>query len=77
MLVRSVSRSPIILLAVLLLYASTPQALADQVTLSYIDANTTAQLIVLDFNNSIDDLSLAASLIGQETMVVSIVGHKY
>ena len=71
MLVRSVSRSPIVLLAVLFIYTSAPQALADQVTLSYIDANTTAQTIVLDCNTSSEDLALAASLIGQEGVVIA------
>ena len=71
MLVRSVSHSPIVLLAVLFIYTSAPQALADQVTLSYIDANTTAQTIVLDCNTSSEDLALAASLIGQEGVVIA------
>ena len=55
MLVRSVSRSPIVLLAVLFLFAGASQALADQVTLSYIDANANAKTIVLDCNTSSED----------------------
>lgn len=70
MLVRSISRSPI-LLAALLLCASAPQALADQVTVSYIDANANVQKIVLDCSSSSEDLALAASLIGQEGVVIT------
>ena len=71
MLVRSFSRSSIVLLAVLFLFAGASQALADQVTLSYIDANANAQTIVLDCNTSSEDLALAASLIGQKGVVIT------
>jgi hypothetical protein len=46
-------------------------ALADQVTLSYVDENSDAQTITLDCNTSNADLALAASLLGEDG--VSIV----
>ena len=41
-------------------------ALADQVTLSYVDENSAAQTIILDCNTSTADLALAASLVGED-----------
>ncbi len=70
MLLRYVSRSSIVFLVLLFLLAGTSHVLADQVTLTYIDANANAQTIVLDCNSSREDLALAASLIGQEGVVI-------
>jgi hypothetical protein len=59
-------------LAFLLLFAaSISTALADQVTLSYIDAGTGAQTLTVDANSSSADLALAAALLGEEGVGVS------
>ena len=55
------------LLAVLIfLLAGLSPVLADQVTLSYIDASSNAQTLILDCNTSNEDLALAASLLGED-----------
>jgi len=64
-------RLPVVLSVMLFLLAGVSNALADQVTLSYIDASSTAQTITLDCNTSNEDLALAASLVGEDG--VSIV----
>ena len=71
MLDRNVSRSPIVLSAILYLLAGSPQVLADQVTVSYVDANASTQTLVLDCNTSRAGLALAAKLIGQEGVVIA------
>ena len=60
-----------ILLFVLL---SISTAWADQVTLSYVDASSDTQTIILDCNTSTADLALAASLVGEDG--VSIVNDQ-
>lgn len=60
-----------ILALMLFLIAGASTALADQVTLSYVDANSDAQTISLDGSSSTADLALAASLVGEDG--VSIV----
>ena len=71
MLIRYISRLPTIFSVLLFLIAGMSHALADQVTLFYVDANASAQTIVLDCNTSREDLALAASLIGQEGVVIA------
>lgn len=51
--------------SVLLLLAGAPLAQADQVAVSYVDAESNAQSMTLDCNSSTDDLALAASLMGE------------
>jgi hypothetical protein len=52
--------------SLLFLLAGMSVALADQVTLSYVDANWDAQTIVLDNTTSTADLALASSLVLQD-----------
>jgi hypothetical protein len=54
------------LVALLLFVTGISTALADQVTLSYVDANLNAQMLMLDCNTSAAELALAASLLGEE-----------
>ncbi len=41
-------------------------ALADQVTLTFVDADSNAQTLTIDVNSSAEDLALAASLMGED-----------
>ena len=50
-------------IALLFLLTGISSALADQVTLSYVDANYDAQTIVLDSTTTTADLALASSLV--------------
>ena len=70
MLITYVSRLPAVFSFLLFSLAGASNALADQVTLFYVDANASDQKIVLDCNTSREDLALAASLIGQEGVVI-------
>ena len=49
----------------LILAASISTAVAEQVTLSYVDAQTGAQTLTVDANSSSADLALAAALVGK------------
>lgn len=51
-------------LLISVIFVSTAQA--DQVTLSYIDANSDPQTLILDCNTSTEDLALAAILTGEQ-----------
>lgn len=67
MVVRSVTRRFSAVFSVFfLLLTGASTALADQVTLSYVDADSNAQTITLDCNTSTADLALAASLAGED-----------
>jgi len=59
---------PVILV---LSFAGMSAALADQVTLSYIDADANAQTLSVDVNSSAADLALAASLMGEDGVGIS------
>ncbi len=59
-------RLPVVVSVFCILLAGASTALADQVTLSYVDANSNAQSLQLDCNTSTEDLALAASLIGED-----------
>ena len=43
----------------------TSTALADQITLTYIDAGSNPQVLNIDINSSAEDLALAVSLLGE------------
>ena len=43
----------------------TSTALADQITLTYIDAGSNPQVLKIDINSSAEDLALAVSLLGE------------
>jgi hypothetical protein len=58
-------RALVALTALLFLLTGMSSALADQVTVSYVDADGAAQTITLDCNTSTADLALAASLVGE------------
>lgn len=64
-------RLTVVFSLMLFLLAGATIALADQVTLSYIDVNSNPDTITLDCNTSTADLALAASLLGED--VVSIL----
>ena len=51
--------------SVLLLLAGATTAVADQVAMSYVDADSNAQSMTLDCNSSSEDLAMAASLMGE------------
>lgn len=53
------------LIAVVLLLASISSALADQLTLTWIDADSNAQTLTVDTTSSAADLALAAGLLGE------------
>ena len=63
-------RLPVILTGILFLFVGASTALADQVTLSYVDADSNAQTLILDCNTSTDNLALAASLLGENGVSV-------
>lgn len=62
---------PAILVGLLFLIAGTSTALADQVALSYVDADGNAQTLSVDANSSAEDLALAASLMGEDGVGIS------
>ena len=62
---------PAILAGLLFLLAGASTALADQVTLTYVDANSNAQTLTVDTNSSAEDLALAASLVGENGVGIS------
>lgn len=64
-------RLPAILAGLLFLLAGISTALADQVTLSYVDAGGNAQSLSVDANSSEADLALAASLAGEDGVGIS------
>ena len=64
-------RLPAILAGLLFLLAGISTALADQVTLSYVDAGGNAQSLSVDANSSEADLALAASLVGENGVGIS------
>jgi len=64
-------RLPAILAGLLFLLAGVSTALADQVTLSYVDAGGNAQSLSVDVNSSAQDLALAASLVGENGVGIS------
>lgn len=64
-------RLPAILAGLLFLLAGTPAALADQVALSYVDAEGNAQSLSVDANSSAEDLALAASLVSENGVGIS------
>jgi hypothetical protein len=49
----------------LTLVFSTATVLADQITLSYVDASAQTQTLIIDCSSSTDDLALAASLMAE------------
>ena len=55
----------------LLFVAGISTALAEQVTLSYVDAGTGAQTLTVDANSSAADLALAAALLGEDGVGIS------
>ncbi len=57
--------------ALLFLLAGMSTALADQVTLTYVDEGLSTQTLTVDVNSSAEDLALAASLIGQDGIGLS------
>ncbi len=57
--------------ALLFLLAGTSTALADQVTLTYVDEGLSAQTLTVDVNSSAEDLALAASLMGEDGVGLS------
>ena len=64
MSVRKVCRLPACL-SIFILLAGATSASADQVAVSYVDAESNAQSMTLDCNSSSADLALAASLMGE------------
>jgi hypothetical protein len=64
-------RLPAVVASLLFLLVGMSTALADQVTLSYIDAGSNAQTLSVDANSSTEDLALAASLMGEDGVGVS------
>jgi len=54
------------LAVMLFLLAGMSTALADQVTLTYKDADSNEQTLSVDVNSSVTDLALAASLLGED-----------
>ena len=60
-----ISRLTGTLATLLILAASISTAVAEQVTLSYVDAQTGAQTLTVDANSSTADLALAAALLGE------------
>ncbi len=64
-------RLPVLLAVVLFLAAGISTALADQVTLSYVDMGGNAQVLSVDVNSSPEDLALAASLLGEDGVGLS------
>lgn len=60
-----ISRLTGTLATLLILAASISTAVAEQVTLSYVDAQTGAQTLTVDANSSTEDLALAAALVGE------------
>lgn len=64
-------RLPTVLAGLFFLLAGMSVALADQVTLSYIDTESNAQTLTVDANSSAADLALAASLMGENGVWVS------
>ena len=64
-------RLPAVLAGLLFLLVGMSTALADQVTLSYVDAESNAQTLTVDANSSAADLALAASLMGENGVGVS------
>jgi len=59
-------------LAVLLLsLVSISTAMADEITLTYVDANGAEQTLTVDAESSAEDLALAASLMGTDGVVVT------
>lgn len=66
-----VNRLPFIFSVAIFLFTGISDVLADQVTLSYIDASANPQAIVLDCNSSREDLALVADLIGQEGGIIA------
>ncbi len=59
------------LATLLLLVASISTALADQITLTYVDADSNEQTLTVDAESSDEDLALAASLMNLEGVVVT------
>ena len=59
------------LAAVVLFLSGVSTALADQVTLSWLDANSQAQTLTVDADSSAADLALAAGLLGEYGVGVS------
>ncbi len=64
-------RLPAILAGLLILLAGTSTALADQVALSYVDADGNAQTLSVDTTSSAEDLALAASLVSEDGVGIS------
>lgn len=64
-------RLPTVLAGLFFLLAGMSVALADQVTLSYIDTESNAQTLTVDANSSAAELALAASLMGEDGVGVS------
>lgn len=64
-------RLPAVLAGLLFLLAGMATALADQVTLTYKDANSNEQSLTVDANSSAEDLALAASLAGEDGVGIS------
>lgn len=59
-------RTPRFLAAILLFVASTSMLVADQVTISFVNASFQAQEMTLDCDSSPQELALAASLFGED-----------
>ena len=71
MLFKNVCRLPVCLI-VLLLLAGASSAVADQVAMSYVDAESNAQSMTLDCNSSSEDLAMAASLMGENGVSLAL-----
>ena len=72
MFFRNIYRLPVVL-SVLLLLAGASLAQADQVAVSYVDAESNAQSMTLDSSSSTEDLALAASLMGENGVGLALV----
>ena len=61
--------------SVLLLLAGATTAVADQVAMSYVDADSNAQSMTLDCNSSSEDLAMAASLMGENGVGLALTSN--
>jgi len=64
-------RLPAVLAILFFSIAGISTALADQVTLAYVDSGGNAQTLTVDVNSSAEDLALAASLVDEDGVAVS------
>jgi len=64
-------RFPAVLAILFFSFVGVSTALADQVVLAYVDADSNAQTLSVDVNSSAADLALAASLMGEAGVGIS------